>query len=100
MPRSGSLRMISIFDAYVSIRASDSSVEPPSTTIYSLEEKLCSVTLRMVLSNPTALLKLIVTTVKSGSGRAIKAAARTLPPDHDEGCGCQRNLACDLARVS
>src|SRR5678815_2362199 len=97
MPRSGSLRMVSIFDACVPIRASDASVEPPSTTIYSLAEKLCSVTLRMVLSNPAALLKLIV---KSGSDRAIKAPARTLPPDYDKRRGCQRNLAHDLARVS
>src|SRR6266550_6437134 len=92
--------MQSIFDACVPITSSDVSVEPPSTMIYSLEDKLCSVTLRMVLSNPAALLKLIVTIVKSGSGRAIKAPARTLPPDHYERCSCQRNLACDLARVS
>src|SRR5437870_5526583 len=100
MPRSGWLRMQSIFVAYVPITASDSSVEPPSTTMYSLDEKLCSSTLRMVLSNPTALLKLIVTTVKSGSDRAIKAPARTLSPDHNERCGCQRDLAGDLARIS
>src|ERR1700730_1170412 len=100
MPRSGSLRTISWFDACVPIRASDASVEPPSTTIYSLGEKSCSITLRMVLSNPAALLKLIVTIVKSGFDRAIKAPARTLPPDHYKRRGCQRDLACDLARVS
>src|SRR5437762_1535945 len=98
MPRSGSLRTISILDACAPIRASDASVEPPSTTIYSLEEKLCSPTLRMVLSNPTALLKLIVTIVKSGSSRAITAPARALPSDDDERGGCQRDLTCDRGR--
>src|SRR5258705_2569886 len=90
--------MRSICDAYVPITSRDESVEPPSTTIYSLAEKPCAVTLRMVSSNPAALLKLIVTIVKSGSDGAIEARARALPSNNDKRCGCQRYLTCDRGR--
>src|SRR5258705_10932046 len=92
--------MRSIWDACAPITSGDASVEPPSTIIYSLAEKSCAATLRMVLSNPAALLKLIVTIVKSGSDRAMEAPARTLPPNHDKRCGRDRHLTCDLASVS
>src|SRR4029077_16519114 len=90
--------MRSISDACVPITSGEASVEPPSTTIYSLSEKPCAVTLRIVSSNPAALSKLIVTIVKSGSDRAIKGPARALPSDNHKRCGCQRDLTCDRGR--
>src|SRR6476646_7899882 len=91
--------MRSISDACVPITSGDASVEPPSTTIYSLSEKPCAVTLRIVSSNPAALSKLIVTIVKSGSDRAIKGPARALPSDNHKRCGCHCDLTCDLGCV-
>src|SRR5882757_9726864 len=91
--------MRSISAACVPITSGDASVEPPSMTMYSLLEKPCAVTLRIVSSNPAALSKLIVTMVKSGSDRAIKGSARALPSDNHKRCGCHRHLTCDLGCV-
>src|SRR3954470_647053 len=100
MPRSGSLTTRSMADAYVRKTSGEASVEAPSTTMYSFAEKPCETTLAIVLSRPAALLKLIVTIVKSGSIRAIQAPARALPPDDDERRRRHRYLAGDLGGVA
>src|SRR6266852_5781035 len=99
MPRSGPLRVRSICDSCAPITSVDASVEPPSTTIYSLSEKPCAITLQIVSSSPAALFKLIVMIVKSGSDRAIEVPARALSPDNLERRSRYSDLARDLSCI-